>query len=478
MLSLTFQFACHALSASKRAPTTQVARSAPSIKPLTAIYNEPKIHPRWSKLKSLRNYSTGSPDSAPASEHPSSSAPHAGRGFDLSSEQYAELKDQRIPLDFQYKQYTQEPTPEEADEVFEPKFLDLYSVTELMARKRHPAAIKRAIEVLEPHRNVIQSGYPAHDPSLNASLRQELSECLGLLSMCYLHQEQPELAIDASMGATSICPTSENFSDLASNLLAVERYDEAIRAADRAIELDPYKEVDALVTKAYAIWKLKAFDRGYDIIGICDLALARDPYATTALEVKAEYLGHQGKFQDAVKTIERAIAKDDDNYHLTQVKIKFLEKLGMYPLAITTLIRFLKKNPEEFAATRDLARLALVTGDWKIAILHLKKLIQTMEEEHAQSRAKKSPRKSDEETSPEDAPTAVELLNLDAPYIDLAHALGQDRQLDEATKALEKAISVGNNQSIAFETPYNFANMKRSITIKRKNDAAAAAASS
>lgn len=473
MLSLTFQFACHSLAASKRAPATQVARHAPSIKPLTAIYSVPKIHPRWSRLKSLRNFSSNT-DGSPVAAAGSTSSHAPGSAFELTPEQYAEVKEQRIPLDFQYKEYNQEPAPEEADAIFEPKHLDLYSVTELMARKRHPAAIKRAIEVLEPHRSIISSGYPAHDPTINASLRQELSECLGLLSMCYLHQEQPELAIDASMGATSICPTSENYSDLASNLLAVERYDEAIRAADRAIDLDPYKEVDALITKAYSIWKLKAFDRGYDIIGICDLALARDPYATTALEVKAEYLGHQGKFQDAVKTIERAIAKDDENYHLTQVKIKFLEKLGMYPLAITTLIRFLKKNPEEFAATRDLARLALITGDWKIAIMHLKKMVQTMEEEQAKS---KSALKA-ESNSEEEPLSPLELLNLDAPYIDLAHSLGQDRQLDEATKALEKAIAVGNNQSIAFETPYNFANMKRSITIKRKNDAAAAATSS
>lgn len=477
MLTLTYQFACHSLSASKRAAVPPVARSAPSIKPLTAIYSVPKPQPRWSRLKSLRQYSSNSngPSSAPGTGP--SSLHGNGSAFELTPEQYAEIKQQRVPLDFQYKEYTEEPAPEEADAIFEPKHIDLYSITELMAKKRHTAAIKRAIEVLEPHRSVIQSGYPAHDPTINASLRQELSECLGLLSMCYLHQEQHELAIDASMGATSLCPTSENFSDLASNLLTVERYDEAIRAADRAIELDPYKEVDALVTKAYSIWKLGAFDRGYDVIGICDLALARDPYATTALEVKAEYLGHQGKYQEAVKTIERAIAKDDDNYHLTQVKVKFLEKMGMYPLAITTLIRFLKQYPEEFAATRDLARLALITSDWKIAILHLKRLIQKMEDEQALERVKKSPSKKpqleeEEELSP------LEKLNIDAPYIDLAHALGQDRQLDEATKALEKAISVGNNQSIAFETPYNFANMKRSITIKRKNDAAAAAASS
>lgn len=478
MLSLSLSFACHTASAPKRFASASISRPAPSSKSLSSKYAMSTPASRWGPGKQLRRFSAKS-HASPPPQSASSMGNSMGTAFNLTAEQYAELKEQRVPLDFQYKTYTEEPAREEADAIFEPKHIDLVSITELMARKRHTAAIKRANEVLEPHRSVIQSGYPAHDPSINESLRQELSECLGLLSMCYLHQDEFDLAIDASMGATNICPNSENFSDLASNLLTVGRYEDAIRAAERSIELDPYKEVDALITKAYAIWKLQAFDRGYDLIGLCDLALSRDPYATTALEVKAEYLAHQGKLHEAVKVIERAIAKDDDNFHLTQVKVKFLERLGLYPLAMTALLKFAKENPDEPGTHRDIARIALLSSEWKIAILNLKKMIEEAEQPVTTTSKKSKKPKPDSEreimVDTEAKKDSEIVVVTDAPYADLAHALGMDRQLDDAYKYLEKAIASGNTASIAFETPYHFSNMKRSFTIKRKNDAAAAA---
>jgi len=366
----------------------------------------------------------------------SSDSTPVGNIFDLTPEQYAELKQQKIPQDFQYQTYTSPPPETEEDAIFEPTFLDLHAITELMARKRYAAAIKKALEILKPHRPTIQAGYPSHDPSLNAGLRHELSECLGLLSLCYMHQEEYNRAIDASLGSADLYPSSDKFSDLGSHLLQAGRYEEAIIASERAIEMDPYGEVDALVTKAYALWNTKQFE-GHDILSLCDLALARDPYVTGAMEVKAQYLAHLGKTNEALKTIDRAIAKDDENFNLVHLKITFLEQTAQLPLALTAALKFLKHNPDSAEAHREAARIALLLKDWTIAIEHLKVLV-THSDASGEGQA------------------------------DLAYSLIQDGQIEEASKALEEAILNDQRTSISSDNPYNFAALKRSLTAKKR----------
>jgi tetratricopeptide (TPR) repeat protein len=355
-----------------------------------------------------------------------------GSIFDLTPEQYAELKENRVPLDHQYTTYTSEPNLEE-DPIFEPKYLDLTSMTELMAKKKFSAAAKRANELLEPHAEVIQRGYPSHDPTILAELRNEIGECLSLLSSCYLNMNKLDLAIEAVNSATVVNPTSGNFSELASYLLDAERYEEAITAAERSIELDPHQEVEALVTKAYALWKLEKWDR--DILGLCDLALARDPYATTALEIKAHVYAHSGNYKDALKAVDRAIAKDDSFFHLVQLKSALLLQNNQPEIALTSVLRFFKQEPDCIEAHQEAAKLAIIVSNWKLAIEHLKVVTE----------------------------------QLDIGYADLASAAIHEGHLDLASKSLETAIERDNFSSIAMEQPYSASGLKRRLTIKRKN---------
>lgn len=423
------QVACYYRPSSPTLPTTQLRPRKRSLLPFSApecskFFEGPRI--------SCRFYSS----SSSSKPHPPDGSKPIGNIFDLTPEQYAELKEQRIPRDFQYQTYSSPPPETEDDVIFEPKFVDIHAVTELMARKRYAAAIKKAIEVLEPHRTTIQAGYPSHDPTLNAALRHELSECLSLLSLCYMHQEEYDRAIDASLGSADLQPTSEKFSDLASHLLQANRLEEALIASERSIEMDPYGEVDALVTKAYALWKMQKFE-GHDLLGLCDLALARDPYVTGAMEVKALYLAHLGKMNEALKTIDRAIAKDDDNFHLIRIKTGFLERTNQLPLALTAVLKFFKEDPESIEAHREAARIALLLKDWKISIEHLKFLISHTE-------------KSEEGRA------------------DLVYALIQDGQVEEASKALDEATQNDHRSSIASDHPYNLTSLKRSLAVKKK----------
>jgi tetratricopeptide (TPR) repeat protein len=363
----------------------------------------------------------------------SSGTSRIGNVFDLTPEQYEELKNPGMPRDFEYKTYTSPPTGLEEEPIFEPKTLDLHAVTELMVRKRYPAAIKKALAILEPHLQVIRAGFPSHNPNLNAELRHELSECLTLLSLCYMHQGEMDPAIDAATSAALLTPTADKFSDVANHLLEAGRLEEAIVAAERAIELDPHEEVDALVTKASALWRLKRLE-GHDILALCDLALARDPYVITALEIKAEYLLHHGKLNDALKVIDRAIAKDNDNFHIISIKTRILEQMDRLPLALTTVLNFFKEEPESIEAHREAARIALLLKDWSTAHQHLKFV-----NEH-----------------------------LDEGFADRAYALLHDGILDEAQTSLELAITKNDTQSIAFGKAYSHPTLKRSLTMKLK----------
>lgn len=379
-------------------------------------------------LKNIRFYAT----SKNSSSEPSSGTQPLGNIFDLTPEQYEELKNPGIPHDFRYKTYSSPPTDYEEEPVFEPNHLDLHAVTELMVRKRHVAAIKKARELLEPHLEVIRAGFPHHDPNLHASLRHELSELLTLLSLCHLHEGQSDLAIDSATSAALLTPSAEKFSDVANFLLEAGRFQEAIVAAERAIEMDPTNEVDALVTKASALWKMKLVQ--HDIIGLCDLALARDPYVIPALQIKAEYLAHFGKWAEAIKTLDRAIAKDGDNLQLFLLKSKFLEQMNKLPLALTSIMKFFKEEPDSIEAHRETARLALLTKEWDIAAQHLAKVTETLNE----------------------------------GYADYAYALIKVGQLDKAQEMLNLTIEKDNFNSIAFELPHNVSSLKRSLTILRK----------
>jgi tetratricopeptide (TPR) repeat protein len=406
-------------SSTPKEPQFHIA-SKYSIKPVTATLRTLYLQRQF--CSNSKGDSSSSSDSSPL-----------GSIFDLTEAQYAELKNPQTPRDFQYTTYNSPPSPLEDEPIFEPKHLDLESVTELMVRKRHVAAIKRALIVLEPHRQVIHSGFPTHDPSLNADLRFELSELLNLLSLCYLNQNINDKAIDASMSAANLVPTADNFSDLAHHLLQVGRLDEAIVAAERSISIDPYKEVDALVTKASALWQLKRL-KGHDIVGLCDLALARDPYVTTALEIKAQYLAYTGKYGEAIKTIDRAIAKDNDNFYMIRLKTGFLEQIGKLPLALTVVLKYFREDPESIEAHQEAARIAILIKDWKIAIEQLKILNEKLE----------------------------------IGYADLAYVMTQIEEIEEAEKALQIAIRINDNTSIANKKPYSFATLKRNITNKRK----------
>lgn len=395
---------------------------------LAQYYNE-AMRPYNRNQEYKRYYSSKSSDQG-SGAHSNQGAP-IGNIFDLTPEQYQELKERKTPLDHEYTEFKSEQEPLQEVE-WQPGMLDFSGLTDLISKKRYLAAIKCGSEMLAPHAQVIRSGFPFHDPSLHSELRHELSEVLSLMCVCYIHLERLDLAIDSLMTASNLYPTADNYSDLASHLFSAERYEEALIASDKALELDPRTEVDALIIKAYSLYKLEKFD--HDILAICDLALARDPYATSAMLVKARVLEHHGKTNEALKTIDRAIARDDQDWDLVLYKSQLLQKTGQPQLAITSVKKFLPEDPENVEVRRELIKLSFLAEEFDLAVEHLKWLVEKEK----------------------------------VGFSDLSYALIQSGQVAEAERALATAIEKDAKKSIFFPTPYSFPVLKRKLTLLKK----------
>ncbi len=100
--------------------------------------------------------------------------------------------------------------------------------------------------------------------------------------------------------------TAEDWLNKGNALLDQEKYDEAIKAYDEAIRLDP-NHAAAWILKGGALAKQGKYDEAIKII---DEAIRLDPKVAAAWGLKGVVLHNQSKYDEAIKAIDEAIRLD------------------------------------------------------------------------------------------------------------------------------------------------------------------------
>lgn len=143
------------------------------------------------------------------------------------------------------------------------------------------------------------------------------------------------------------------------------KYDEAIKAYDEAIKIDP-KSSSAWFNKGLALEELGKYN---EAIKAYDQVIKLEPNdAAPAWNNKGNALGEQGKYSDAIKSYDQAIKIDPNDAIYWSNKGGTLNNLGKYSDAINACDKAIKLDPNYGRAWRNKGNALNALGRYDEAI--------------------------------------------------------------------------------------------------------------
>jgi len=200
-------------------------------------------------------------------------------------------------------------------------------------------------------------------------------------------------SIAAWITAAQLIPTSDIknqstiWSGIGKSLSTASRYEEAIKAYDKAIELNS-KDVSSWPNwsgKAYALYALGRYNES---INAFDIALEMMPEFPDIWDWKGNALFQIGRYEEAIKAYDKAIALNPKDGSAWNGKGMVLYNMGRYEEAIEDYDRAIKFAPFNVTPLADLYAKNLSATAWTGKGNALKALGRQSEMEAAYSKAK------------------------------------------------------------------------------------------
>ncbi len=126
-------------------------------------------------------------------------------------------------------------------------------------------------------------------------------------------------------------------------LIELGRYEEALAAYDRAIKLDAY-DFEALENRK---WVLAELGRHEELLDPYDWAIESDPDSAWAHHRKGAALAELGRYEEALEAYDRTIKLRPGDAWAHSVKGSVLAKLGRYEEALAVLDSAFELGPDE-----------------------------------------------------------------------------------------------------------------------------------
>jgi tetratricopeptide (TPR) repeat protein len=159
-------------------------------------------------------------------------------------------------------------------------------------------------------------------------------------------------------------------------LIGLRRYDEALKAFDKAIELKP-DYAKAYNNKGIALKNIRKLDEAIDAY---DKATELKPDLVQAYNNKGVALRILGKYDEAIKTYDKAIELRPDDPYAYVSKGAALTSLGKYREAIETYRKAIELKPDFSSAYYNRACAYSLTGRRDEMVADLKRAIELDEE--------------------------------------------------------------------------------------------------
>jgi tetratricopeptide (TPR) repeat protein len=146
---------------------------------------------------------------------------------------------------------------------------------------------------------------------------------------------------------TQPCYTAEDYSRRGDILRALSRYEEAIRAYEESLRLDP------LHLDVYTNISTMRFKKGSSqkVVTILNQAVQAFPACTRLHIYHAEVLNQLERYQEALEACNRAIESDSTSPKAYREKSKHLHKLKREREALATIERAIELDPDSEAAS-------------------------------------------------------------------------------------------------------------------------------
>lgn len=150
----------------------------------------------------------------------------------------------------------------------------------------------------------------------------------------FLDESETKQMLDALERACSLDPTNAEAYTLQGDIyFLLDRYDEAVIAYEKAIEVSEYFNKYALNRKGDALYRLRRFEEAIDIF---DRVIQENPQVAFSHKGKGEALYNLGRYVEALAAYERAIALNySDAFTIYLQKGKILYQLHRYQEALT-----------------------------------------------------------------------------------------------------------------------------------------------
>jgi Flp pilus assembly protein TadD len=166
--------------------------------------------------------------------------------------------------------------------------------------------------------------------------------------------------------------TADNWVDEGNTLYAHGKYDEAIQAYDKAIEINP-QDADAWYYKGTALDMLRKYD---EAIQAFDRAIEINPQDADAWYEKGWNLGELGKHEEAIEALDEAIRLDPNYASAWEDKGWNLGELGKHEEAIQALDKAIDIDPQYAYAWLIRGRVLYNQGKYDEAIQAYDKAIE------------------------------------------------------------------------------------------------------
>ncbi|XP_049848285.1 uncharacterized protein LOC126313379 [Schistocerca gregaria] len=262
-----------------------------------------------------------------------------------------------------------------------PRYIDLVSISERLVAGRFHAVVRRCREVLKSYEGDVENcmrGRCMREGVDQDQLKKELVQVCCFMSDAYMNLSKKEKALEAAETAALILPSFSTYYELADHNLLVGRYERALSSVNKAIRLAPPSEADSLVLKARILFELGRRE-DEEVPRLCDMTIARDPYAIDAFTLKAQWQAFHGRYTEAVRTLDRAIIRCGHVWYAVEYKVKYLMVLKKEGLAMKAMKRCVFENSDDEGVAWEGVMLAVRIGDWSSVVGLMEKIVVRFE---------------------------------------------------------------------------------------------------
>jgi tetratricopeptide (TPR) repeat protein len=257
----------------------------------------------------------------------------------------------------------------------DPAFGRVELVNFLLRRRRYAQAISIVENEIDPGMNaevvaklnvaaargMMEAGYGDPIPFLEAALRRAPGNGLALELMERLLTERGDTVALERMHEQELlapCSSPEDFSRRSFRLLALNRNEEALFAAEQGLQLDP-RNPELRFNGALASLRLGDEVRAAHELGRIDQQDAGDVFAT-AMQIRAALLLRQGSHAEALVSLQLRLALMPFDVHMVLDSARTLAGGGATAEACTLLEAYTESDPQ---IALELAGMLLKSGD-------------------------------------------------------------------------------------------------------------------